>query len=164
MYGAHGVCKITGVTELSFQGKAVEYYVLQSAKERGMSMYVPTQNKTLTAQMHKLLSEEEIYALIRSMPDGKTAWVENDAERREMYNRIITNGDRAELVRLIKMLYERREALQSVGKGKKLHADDERYMRSAMDVLHEELSHVLNITDEQVLPFILEQIEAGRKA
>ena len=63
---------------------------------------------------------------------------------------------------MIKTLYTRQQALLQNGK-KKLRATDERFLKEAERVLHEEFAHVLNIQRDQVLPFILEQISVESK-
>ena len=63
---------------------------------------------------------------------------------------------------MIKALYSRQQKLLQNGK-KKLHVSDERFLKEAERMLHEEFAHVLNIQRDQVLPFILEQIQVETK-
>lgn len=44
-------------------------------------------------------------------------------------------------------------------KGKKLYKNDEKVMKEAEKMLYEEFAHVLDIRPDQVLPFIMQQIE-----
>ena len=48
-------------------------------------------------------------------------------------------------------------------KGKKLHVNDARIFIEAEKMLYEEFAHVLHIEREQVLPFIMEQMEVEKK-
>jgi CarD family transcriptional regulator len=109
--------------------------------------------------MRRLLSEDEIYSLIRSMPDEDTIWIDNETARKEQYRAILSDGDRLQLMRLIKTLFLRERELKEVGK--KLYAIDERFMREAEKMLYEEFAHVLNIKPDQVVPLISEQIEVS---
>ncbi len=59
--------------------------------------------------MRKVLTREEIDELIRKMPDENNIWIEDEAERKEGYRRILRSGNRMELVMLIKTLYCYRE-------------------------------------------------------
>lgn len=46
---------------------------------------------------------------------------------------------------------------------KRLHISDESFLKDAEKLLYEEFAHVLNITKDQVLPFIMRQIEIEEK-
>lgn len=89
-------------------------------------------------------------------------WIDNDNARRERYREILQSGDRAQLVGLIKALYCRQQEQQA--KGRKLHAADERYLHEAEKILYEEFAHVLRIKRDEVLPFIMEQIQVKERA
>ena len=113
-------------------------------------------NEKLIAKMRRILSEEEIYELIKAMPDKNGAWIENKNERNEYFRSILSNGDRAEIIKLIKIIYQHKEELKAIGK--KLHASDEQFFKEAEKVIYDEFALVLNIRYDQVLPFIVDQI------
>ncbi len=162
LYGSEGVCRIADICEQDFLGARAEYYVLKPVYTPGSTVFVPVANETLTAKMRRILSPDEIRSLIKTMPDEATLWIDDDNARRARYAEILQNGDRAELVGLIKALYHRREAQQA--KGRKLHVADERYLHDAEKVLYDEFAHVLCIKRDEVLPFILEQIQVKERA
>lgn len=162
IYGTAGVCRITDISEQSFGEQQVRYYILQPVYDSNSTVFVPVGNESLTSKMHRILSAEEIYDLIRTMPEEDPNWTDNEAVRRENYKDIIRSGDRREIIRMIKALYSRQQKLLQNGK-KKLHASDERFLKEAERMLHEEFAHVLNIQRDQVLPFILEQIQVETK-
>jgi CarD family transcriptional regulator len=89
--------------------------------------------------------------------------VENDNERKDLYRKILAGNDRTSLIRMIKSLYSHQVVQKA--KGKKLHMQDERFMKEAETVLYDEFAHVLSIKREEVLPFIAQQIEisAGKE-
>lgn len=70
---------------------------------------------------------------------------------------MLKSGDRAELMRLIEMLYLRREGLKSTKKH--FHISDEKFLREAERLLHDEFSYTLNITKEDVPSYILNRIK-----
>ncbi len=161
LYGVHGVCRITDITTKNLCGNTMEYYVLQQVYDMKSVLFVPTQNPALTDKMKKILSPAEIYDMIQAMPDEKTIWIPNEPQRKERYAAILKSGDRTELIRMIKTLHlHKNEQLQ---KGKKMHMADERFLHDAESLLHEEFAHVLKIKREQVLPFILEQVDIKEK-
>lgn len=162
LYGAEGVCRITEICEQDFLGKRARYYVLKPVYMPGSTIFVPVDNPVLVAKMRRILSPDEIRGLIKTMPDEAMLWIDNDNARRERYREILQSGDRAQLVGLIKALYCRQQEQQA--KGRKLHAADERYLHEAEKILYEEFAHVLRIKRDEVLPFIMEQIQVKERA
>ena len=158
LYGAEGVCRLEGSTQREIGGKKLEYYVLKPVYRAGSTVFVPKGNETLTAKMRRVLSPEEIHKLIQEIPEEKELWIENEGERRAEYGRIVSGGDRRELIRVIKALYQRRQKQQELGK--KFHLSDERFLKEAEEKLHGEFALVLNIQPDQVTAFIRREIGA----
>lgn len=161
LYGAQGVCRIVEIAEKDFGGTSREYFVLKPVFHETSTIFVPVTNEVLTAKMKRILSADEICDLIHGMPEEDSIWIENEAVRKEKYKEILGSGDRVTLLRLIKTLYLHQQMQQEIGK--KLHAADERVFHEAERMLYEEFAHVLQIKKEQVVPFIIEQIEVAKK-
>ncbi|WP_050637469.1 CarD family transcriptional regulator [Candidatus Stoquefichus sp. SB1] len=157
LYGSQGVCRIVGMTSREFGGNMIDYYILKPVYSEGSTVFVPVNNEELTSKMKKILSLDEVKALIQTMPEMELIWIDNDNRRKEKYKEIIKNGNRNELISLIKTLYKHRESL--VENGKKFHATDEKFLQDAEKILYDEFKYVLNIKEEEVVPFIIEQIE-----
>ena len=158
LYGTQGVCKIAGTEQKRIRGEYVDYLVLRPIYDETSTIFVPKNNETLLAKMRAVLSKEEIYEMIRDMPDEDTIWIEDDNLRKQQYQQIISDGDRRKLVKLIKTLHLHR--LSQEEKGRHLHQADEVVLKQAEKLLHDEFALVLNIRPDEVLPFILEQTEA----
>lgn len=84
--------------------------------------------------------------------------------RKEKYREILKNGDRQELIQLIRTLYLHQQELKKAGK--KFHATDEKILNEAEKILHHEFAYVLDIKLEEVVPFISKEIniEERKKA
>jgi len=161
LYGTHGVCRIAEISERDFGEKGMEYYILKPLGDDKATLFVPVSNEKLLAKMRRVLTAAEIYELIKAMPDEETIWVENETNRKEKYKEILTSGNRKNLIQLVKTLY--RHQGEQKEKGKKLHISDERFMKDAERMLYAEFAHVLDIQYEQVLPFIMEELEVEEK-
>ncbi len=161
LYGTQGVCKITGTVQKDFGGCVMDYYTLQPVYSDNSVIYVPMHNEALLRKMRRVLSPEEIYTLIQAMPRQEVSWIENENERKERCREILSRGDRLELIRAIKALYLHQQELQKTGK--KLHVSDERFLKEAEKMLYDEFALVLNIKEDEVLPFIMKQIEIEGK-
>ena len=62
---------------------------------------------------------------------------------------------------MIKALYYHQQ--EQHAKGRRLHTADEHFFREAEKLLYDEFALVLHIKPEQVLPFIMEQVEIQEK-
>lgn len=157
LYGAEGVFKITDITQMDFLGEKKDYFVLNSLSKNKSAIYVPMWNENMLAKMRRVLSREEIYDIIRSMPDEELIWIEDESERITEYKDIVLKGNHREIVKLIKTLYLHREKQRE--EGKNLHKVDEKFLKDAEKILYDEFAYVLDIKPEQVIPFIQQQIE-----
>lgn len=157
VYGNSGVCRVDDVREERFGPVKQMYYVLRPVRDAHSTFYCPVAQGE--AKMRRLLSAEEIRALIRQMPAAETVWVAEDAVRREQFNAMLKSGDHRQIIRLIKTLYLHRQ--QKAAEGKRLHLADERVMNEAERLLYEEFAHVLAIRPEDVVAYIEEELAAG---
>ena len=107
--------------------------------------------------MRRILTREEILELIETMPDEEANWIHNENERKEKYKRIITSGDRVELIKMIKALYSHKKKREA--EGKHLYLSDERFFKEAERILYDEFQYVLNLQKTEVLPFIFQKLE-----
>ena len=161
IYGAQGVCSITGTIQKMVGDQTYEYYVLRPVFNDNSTIFVPVNNKKLLSKMRRVLSSDEIYGIIKAMPDEDTDWKEDDSVRAEKYREIISGGDRQKLVRLIKTMYTHEKELKE--KGKKLRVSDGVLFRDAEKLLCEEFAYVLKIDRDQVIPFIAAYAETVKK-
>lgn len=160
VYGTQ-ICRVTDKKDQTFGKITRNYYVLTPVFDEKNVIYVPSDNENLVAKMRKILSAEEIYALIRSIPNTENIWIEDDKLRTQEYKGIIERGDREEIIKIIKTLFEHKCDMEA--KGRKLHAADEIVLARAEKVLYEEFALVLDIKKEEVVPFITKQIEIKEK-
>lgn len=156
LYGANGVCRISEICERDFSGTAKEYYILRPLANETMTIFVPVENKILTDRMRRILSPEEIYELIGAISNEPIVWIDDDNERKEHYRTVISSGDRAALLKMIRELYLHKQDQLSMGR--KAHLSDEQFLKEAEKLLYSEFSLVLNIKPDEVPNFIAERI------
>lgn len=157
LYGSHGICTISDITEQNFGNEKKKYYLLHPHNNVSANIYVPMDNKKLINKMKRILSKEEIMDLIKIIPDTDSKWIENKTERNEYFRSIIASGDRQNIIKLIKAIYKHKEDLNSVGK--KLHTSDLQFFKEAEKIIYEEFALVLDIKYEQVLPFLMNELQ-----
>jgi len=157
LYGSHGVCEIVDIEEKTISCAKKSYYVLKPVNDHGATIFAPTDNEFILKKMRKLLSEAEINALIDSMPDEETAWIANEAERRECYKNILASGDQLELIKMIKAIYNHKKELEA--NKKRLHVSDDRIFKDAEQMLYNEFQYVLKLrSKDDLMKYILARI------
>lgn len=158
IYGNTGVCSVTDVTTMNFNGipKDKPYYVLKPYYEKEGVIYTPVDNnKTL---MRKVITSEEAGVLIEELEDIEELWVENDKLREEKYKECIRSCDCREWVRVIKTLYRRKK--ERTEQGKKITVTDDRYFKIAEECLFSELSVSLGMPKDEVRDFMVEKMKS----
>ena len=115
----------------------------------------------LLSKMREILSADQIYSIIKELPDKDPVWIDDDNIRKAKYQEIIDEGDRSKIMLIIKTLYRHR--LSQEEKGRRLHQADEYILNQAEKLLHNEFALVLDIKPEEVVPFIMKQIEIQKK-
>lgn len=161
MYGTQGICTIVDITEKDFMGTKKVYYVLKPMGDKAATLFAPVHNEKVESKMRRILTEEEIYRLIESMPNEETEWIENENQRKEQYKKVITSGNHTELIRMIKSLYLHKQEREA--DGKHLYLSDERFFKEAERILYDEFQYVLNVKREELMPLIFEKIEESMR-
>ncbi len=152
LYGAQGVCRIQEIATKTVDGQETQYYSLRPVYAPQSSIFVPVDNEKLTGRMRRMLTKAEIQALIDGLPSMETIWIPGETLRKEKYKAILLGGDRLQLCALIKTLYLHRREQQQ--KSKKLHINDERYLKEAEKVLYSEFALVLDKKPEEIPGYI----------
>ena len=157
IYGTEGVCQILAIEENDFVGVKKTYYVIKRLEKDSAITYVPTDSEALVAKMRTLLTKEEINELIDLLADEPSKWIENERDRKEAYKAILSSGNRFALLKMIRDIHLERVNREAMHK--RLHMIDEHFLRDAEQCLYSEFRYVLNIRQEEIIPYILARIE-----
>ena len=159
LYGTEGVCTVAEICKMKVGGKREEYYVLKPVHRPNATVFVPANNEVLLAKVHPVLSKEEIDALIDGINGEDFLWIEDHAQRKTEFQKILLSGDRRELLRMIRCLYLQRQQLYE--NGKRLRSNDDQLLRDAEKLLNDEFALVLNIAPHEVAEYIRTRIEVA---
>ena len=162
VYGTQGVCTVKEISMLKLGKTKGEYYALSPIDDPGSTVYVPTANEKLMSKLRPVLTGEEADALITEAVREPLEWIESDAERKSACDDIVKNGDRKQLMRLVGMLYRRRELLKD--QKKHFHNVDAQYLKTAERMLHGELAYALCIAVDDVADYIRSFSEVSSEA
>ena len=153
VYGASGVCEIAELREMKVGGKQATYYVLRPINAEGSTVFVPVDNQKLTDKMRRVMSRDEISAMLGDRTQYLD-WVEERKQRAEKYTEVISGGDKREILCMLRMLYE--EKLRAESQGKKQYITDKRLMTIAEKIVGEEFSSVMDMPKEGMARYVYE--------
>lgn len=159
LYGGEGVCRISGIEDKKIDGQIISYYVLCRVDGVNSVFFVPVKSRAAEEKMRKVISAGEIKKIVSEAKPLRLC--DNDRERKELYKNAMCSADRPLLASLIKSVCAEKEALEN--DGKKLHKVEEYFLSDVQKMLYSELSSVMNITMDDVLPFILGKIDPEEK-
>lgn len=155
IYGGSGVCQVKAVGPLEGNRGGRLYYTLEPLYGSGI-IYAPVDGSVFTRPLMTPEEVRDLLAQFSSIP------AEPLAERsltalKDHYVSVLKSHDCQALVSLIKGAYEK--GRQAVRHGKRPGAVDQRYLRSAQELLHGEIAAVLGIPLESVPDYIRAAVE-----
>ncbi|WP_313584698.1 CarD family transcriptional regulator [Lacrimispora sp.] len=157
IYGSHGICKVTGLQDMCIDEKIRPYYVLKPVYHTASTVYVSAISDRRKTEIRHILSADEIFSVVKKMSGKDFTWIKDNRKRKEIYGQILADGNRSELLKMIKTLHWHKQELKNISKDRKLQNSDEDFLKYAEKTLCEEFAYVLNIKREEVIPFIYAQ-------
>lgn len=156
VYGSHGVCQVLEIESRTVDRRQAQYYVLSPNTQPSARFYVPTENPAAVAKLRKILSREELLALLQSSAAEQDCWIADENQRKQRCRELLNSPNRAELLSMVGTLHRHREA--QLAAGRKFHQCDENFLRDAEKLLSSEISAVMEIPPEDVPEFLREQM------
>ena len=152
VYGMHGVCTVVDREERVIDRKRVTYLALEPVGQDGSKYLVPTHNAAAMSKLRRMLSQEELEALLDSPEVREDGWIKDENQRKQTYRELIASGDRARLMQMVHTLYSHRAAQTAAGR--KCHLCDENFLRDAEKLLMGEISMVMGLESETARQYI----------
>lgn len=156
LYGSHGVCRITDITERKIGAETLEYYILNPIYDEKSTIFVPAQNQLLLGKMQQIPSKDEIMSALDIAVNEDPEWITNDSDRNVNYREVIDSGVLTDVIGMVKALYIHREKQASCGK--KLHVSDERFLKEAEKIVFDEMALVLGIDRKSARQFLEDKL------
>lgn len=157
VYGIHGVCRVMDMEERTVDRKRVSYLALEPVGQVGSRYLVPTQNAAAMSKLRKMLSREELEAMLDSPDVLADGWIADENLRKQTYRDLISSGDRVKLMCMVRTLY-RHKAAQAAA-GRKCHLCDENFLRDAEKLLTSEVALVLGMDYDQARDYLKEHLK-----
>ncbi len=159
MHPGAGVCRIDSITEESFGGTMPrKYYVLKTVYDSSQTViHLPVDSDKV--KLRKLLTQEDIKEIIRSVSVKEPFWVDNSVQRKETFAHILQEGDHAKILQMICEIHIKKNEKEQTGK--KLYVADSKVLQMAERIIHQEFAHTLNIAPDEVADFIMNELDVG---
>ena len=148
IYGINGICRVAEICSSPYDKSDTRmFYLLVPANNQTSStIYTPVDNAYVP--MRRLMTKEEIAALIVKIPQVETLEIPVEKQRREVYRAAIGDLDPVGYVKVIKTVYRRRAELAAARKH--FPVTDLEYGRLAKHLLYSECAHVLGMVEENM--------------
>ena len=160
VYGTRGVCQVEKIGEVNMGEKGKLYYTLIPVYQFGSRIFTPVDSNKVI--MRTVISKKEAMKLIDDIENIETIWIIDEKTRELTYKEAVRKCDCRELVKIIKTLYVRK--MFRIAEGKKVTANDEKYLKIAEDSLYGELAFPLEMDKNKVESFIIEQVRRSNKS
>ena len=156
VYRKQGVYEITSIKEQDIGSETKDYYVLSSVYDKNASVYVPVDSEALTSQIQRMLTKEEIDAVIDESKENPMEWIENNARRALFFEEILKSGEIAKILAVLNMFMFRKENVDK--KCYRTFARDEKAFAAVQKIITEAFAYPLGISKTEVIPYITERI------
>ena len=152
IYGVHGICTVTGKETRRFGKTKSDFYVLQPISTPDSKFYIPTDNPTALTKLRPLMTRQEVLDMLHSDRIRESAWVSDENQRKLLYREVLAGAGRAEILSMICCVHRHKQEQQLLGK--RLHQCDEGFLKDAQKLLNAELSYIMGLAPDEILPFI----------
>lgn len=159
-YGGHGVCLVCGRETKDLGASRRDYFLLRPMGNDRITLYLPVDAQPERIHLRRMLSAQEIYSLVNREQDNPPHWISDSRTRRQVCGQTLRSGDPVALIRLVKNLYLHAQQMPA---GRLMPMSDQELLSSAERQLYDEFQFVLNIGQDQLLPFLLGQCQVTAK-
>lgn len=160
MHSKSGVCKVLSIKKNVNSSKPrAKYYELEPVYTKGTTILTPVDNDKIF--LRRLYTRDELNQLIAQIPNLEGEWVDDQKQRKNVSETIISSGDLEQLLEFVSTLYAKRKERKE--EGKQLNIADKNNLKFAENLINEEFAYVFDLKLDDVEAFIEERIEASSK-
>ena len=157
LYGINGICRVAEIGPSPYDKADTRTFYLLIPVNNPMrsTIYTPVDNDRVP--MRRLMTKEEIDALIEAIPEIETLTVPVEKQRREIYRAVVGALRPEGYVQVIKTVDRRREELAAARRH--FPVTDLEYGRLARHLLCSECAHVLGISETEADAYIADRVK-----
>ena len=154
MYRKNGICQIIDIRSENFFGAGEEtYYIMSPVNDKNSKIYVPANSEFI----RDILTKEQIDKVIEKAELNKEIWMDDSRLRSMRFEQLLHTGESSEILWLVKVLSLHKAEVEE--QKKKFYASDERILETANRIIKEEFAFSLGISENDVIPYIIDKIK-----
>ncbi len=162
VYLSKKVYIIARIDDLDFgDGNTRKYYILKSVRDADEEMCLPVDSEAAMKNIRPLLSKKEINAAIENSISNEIEWNQPYKERVQKYNELLKENNMSKILCVVKYLIRKKENSES--NKKTLSNIDTIFLQDILRTIKEEFSYVLKISEDEVVPYILNKVNKSQK-
>ena len=156
VYGTSGICRVEEIGPSPYDKNDTRsfYLLIPVHNPMGSTIYTPVDNDRVP--MRRLMTREEVDALIGAIPEIGLVQVPVEKQRREIYRTTVFALRPEGYVSVMKTVDRRREELTAARKH--FPVSDMEYGRIAKHLLYSECAHVLGMSEDGVEGYIAKRL------
>lgn len=151
VHKVHGLCEILDTIEMNDES----YYKIKVLSEDSLILYCPVSKKATLCR--PLLTKEEIFEVLEYMRTIKDVKLDFSKQRRTHFKELLYSGNGKKIGYLTKVLYIYKEYKDD--KNQTLGLEDTRMLDTAKRMITEEISAVLEISEDETVELIKKYIK-----
>ena len=102
------------------------------------------------------MSPQQLDEVFYSVSATEVEWNNDEVTRRQNFKDVISSGIVEDILVILKALWNHRKSQNE--KGRKLHISDEIFLKEAEKMIKEEISCVIGVEKEDVIPYVQNKI------
>jgi len=146
-YGAHGVCIIDDIQELTFSGQRKNYYILHSYHDVSIKLYHPVEAKD--SKLSPITTKEAAQVILETFKNPPDVWHSRMNERTQHYQKVIESKNHIQIAQMINTIIRKKLELEK--EDKTLPSQDLQMLEQVTSLFSEELALSFNLTAKQVM-------------
>ncbi len=155
IHKSEGVCLVEKIINRNFGDGVQDYYVLRPRYYNGTAtIMIPV---LFCGQIRNVINKSDALKVIDGMADTEDIWITDNKKRKELFTKIINDGDIISLCALINAAYRRKTEYAAMKKD--LPLVDTTLSNLAERLVFEELAFALDIPLENVPAYISEHLK-----
>jgi len=146
-YGAHGVCIIQDIQEITFSGQQKNYYILHSYHDASIKLYHPVDAKN--SKISPITTKDAAQVIMETFKNPPDVWHSRMNERTQHYQKVIESKNHIEIAQMINTILRKKIELEK--EDKTLPNQDLLMLEQVTSIFSEEMAISFNITAKQVM-------------
>lgn len=146
VYSVHGLCEIDDISEKTYGKVTRTYYVMHPLEDPKLTINNPVDSDQ--AVMLAVMEKEEAEEVLQSFLEPGIAWIEDARLRYRNYSKLVNEGDRKEICKVINTLMRKKE--EATTDKRKMYEQDRLLLSSTQNIMFKELAMSLDTSYEEI--------------